>query len=789
MNRLFRPTTLVWLALVAVAAGWIILADSRRIAQIEQAGSQAPVAPVDDASPTGYLHGTRGLLLPVRSATSQPWIMDAQKMTATGAWDITHADYDNAPEGRAVQGPAAYRWWLRLCAGVERRVTGLPPARAVERSALHADPALHVLLCLAAGLLAAWRFGAVAGGLLAAGIAALLSHAQVFSPGQPDPHGLFLAANLIGLLLLCAGWLAPEGRAGHLWLGAAGAVGGFGLWLDAGSQLVVLAALLAGGFVATGLRSGPPGATARTPPWRSWAAGGAAVAITGWLVDGRPGGLAGHHLDANHPLLALAWIGAAEVLVRVQDWRRGASSRTGRIALAIGAVALLAPLAWLFHRGGAGGMGIGPDHPALGGRGGLVGWFRSGGLNFGLVAALLPVALVPVAIRLLRTESGFRPVLGFALGVTVVLLALGTWQLRWWGLVDVMLLGLLTVVAAATPAGFAAIGWRSGLGLLLLPGLIAAWPRHAPDRALAPDEARALVERDLAQWLAARSEPGTIAFGPPAISASLCYYGGLRVVASPYPGNGDGLALAVRIAGTVSTDEAQALFQRRGIQYIVLPSWDDTLDRLAAIGAETPERSLIALLRQWLPPRWLRPVAYQLPVIPGLEADSLAVFEVVEPQENAAALSRLAEYFVETGRLDLAAAVGDTLASAFATDAGAMIARAQVALARKEGRTLARIMPELLPAVADGRDEDLPWERRANLAIVLTQTRHPELARPQVEFCLAEADAERLRSLGPVSLFRLLTLARAFRVDFADAKLRETALGLLPAEFQAQLRQ
>ncbi|WP_069960928.1 hypothetical protein [Lacunisphaera limnophila] len=422
------------------------------------------------------------------------------------------------------------------------------------------------------------------------------------------------------------------------------------------------------------------------------------------------------------------------------------------------------------------------------GRGGLIGWFRSGGVSLGLVAALLPVLLIPAAWVLLTRHPAWRPALAFALGSLAVLLALGTWQLRWWGLVDVTLLGVLAGVAAAAPGGFAGLGWRSGLVVLLLPGLVAAWPQVNADAALAPAEARALVERDLAQWLAARSEPGAIALAPPALSGALCYYGGLRVVASPYPGNEDGLALAARIAGTASVDEVQALFQRRGIQYIVIPSWDDALDRLAQAGAEKPERSFAVLLRQWLPPRWLRPVAYQLPVIPGLERDSLAVFEVVEPQENAVALSRLAEYFVETGRLDLAAAVGDSLEQAFAADAGAMIARAQVALARGETRTLARIMPELLPAIADGRDEDLPWERRANLAIVLAQTKHSAPARAQVEFCLTEADAERLRSLGPVTLYRLLTLARAFRVDFSDPALRAQALALLPEEFQAQLQ-
>jgi hypothetical protein len=783
MNRFPRPSSLAWLALVMGAAWWIALLNGQRIARIERVGGQAPVAAVDAASPTGYARGTRGLLLPADSATSQAWIMDVQKMMATGAWRVTRADYDNAPEGRAVQGPIAYRWWLRLVAGMERQSGGL----AVERASLHADPALHLLLCLGAGLLVAWRFGAAAGGLLALGVAALLAHAQVFAPGQPDSHGLFLATNLIALLLLLASWQAGSDRTTRLWLGAAGAAGGFGLWLDAGSQLVTLGALLTGGLAATWWESRKTGVPVRPLPWRVWAASGALVAIAGWLVDGRPGGIAGLNLRFNHPLLALAWIGAAEILVRLPAIVRGPAIRSAWIGLATGAALVLGPLVWLLYQGGTGGAEFGPAHPALASRGGLAGWLRADGLSIGLVAVLLPVLLVPAALRLVRGKTDLRPALVFALVSTVGLLLVGVVQLRWWGMVDVMLLGLLAVVTAAVPSGFAAIGWRSGLGLLLLPALLAAWPRSTSDDTLTPAEARALVERDLAQWLTERAEPGTIAFAPPALSASLCYYGGLRVVASPYRGNQDGLALAARIAGTPSADEAQALIQRRGIQYIVLSSWDDSLDQLAKLGSPTPERSLVALLRQWLPPRWLRPVAYQQPVIPGLEENSLAVFEVVEPQENAIALSRLAEYFVETGRLELAMAVTGSLEKAFASDAGAMIARAKVALARGDGRTLARIMPELLPAVAEGRSEDLPWERRANLAIVLAQTKHPDLARPEVAFCLAEADADRLRSLGPVSLYRLLTIARAFRVEFTDPKLRETALRLLPAEFQAQL--
>ena len=785
MNRFFRPAALAWLALVVGATAWVAWLDARQIGRLEQVGGATPTTAIDPGSSTGYARGTRRLLLP-DTASSQPWIMDVQKLAATNSWRVTRADYDNAPEGRPVAGPTAYRWWLRAVTEVERWRDIEPAGRAVERAALHADPVLHVFLCLAGGLFVAWRFGVVAGAFVALGSAILLAHAQVFAPAQPNPHGLFLTTTLASLLLVLAGWRAADERSARRWLAAAGVAAGFGFWLDAGSGLAVVAAVLGGGLLAAWLARRASGPEVRTLPWRAWAAGGAIVAIAGWLVEGRPGGITGTGPGQNHPLLALAWLGAAEILVRAPALVRGQTSRREWSWFVAGLGALLAPLGWLMSRGSE--IDFGPNHPALAGHGSLLVWFRNDGLSGGMIAALLPLLLLAVAGYLLRGRTNWRQPLAFALGATIVALVLGFCQLRWWGLADTLLILLLAVVTAAfTASGLAALAARSALGFLLLPAFAVAWPRPATANDLVPTEARALVERDLAQWLALRSEPGTIAFAPPAISGSLCYYGGLRVVASPYPGNQDGLALAARIAGTPSTDEAQALIQRRGIQYIVLPSWDDSLDRLAQAGSATPERSLVALLRQWLPPRWLRPVAYQLPVIPGLEQDSLAVFEVVEPQENAVALSRLAEYFVETSRPALAVAVADALEKSFAADAGAMIARAKVALARGDGRALARVMPELLPAVADGRDEDLSWERRANLALVLTQTKHPDLARTEMEFCLQEADTERLRSLGPVTLFRFLSIARTHHLEFADPQLLAFSLSLLPAEFQAQL--
>ena len=780
MNRFFRPAALAWLVLVVVSAATVWSAGARRAGRLEHVSGLVTAARPDAASPTGYVRGMRNLVLPELATPGQPWVMDVQQQMAAGTGPLRKVDYDNAPDGRAVHGASPYRWWLRLLSG--------EGGAGVERAALRANPLLHVLLCLGLGLLTAWRFGPVAGGLLALGIAALFPFSAAFMAGQPDDHGLLLGANLTGLLLLLAGSRTGGARSTQVWFAVAGMAGGLGLWLEAGSLLIMLAALTAGGVALVWQSTRQRSANASALPWRLWAAGGALVSVLGWFMEGRPGGIGGQDLATNHPLLALAWLGAAEALMQLHAWRLGPGRR--RLLAVCGAALLgLAPVAWLAFKGGVP-TGFGPVIGLLSGHtsaANLLGWLKAEGLTFPLVTALLPLLLAGAGVWAWRRDAASRPALALALGTAAMLLPVAACQLRWWGLLDAALLGLLAVAVTGLPAGFAALGWRTALVVILLPGLVGAWPRSQKAGELSPAEARALIERDLAQWLAARSDPGAIAFAPPGLSAALCYHGGLRVVASPYRGNQAGLALAGRIASVASTDEAQALFERRGIRYVVLSSSDRVLDEFARIGTETPERTLIALLRQWLPPRWLRPVPYLMPAVGGMERETIDVFEVVEPQENVTALSRLAEYFVETGRLEVAAAVGDTLEKNFGHDAGAMIARARVALARGEARTLARILPELLPAIADGRDEDLPWERRANLALVLAQAKRPDLMRTQVEFCLAEADLERLRSLGPVSLFRFLGLAKSLRLSFADPTLHEAAVTLLPEEFRAQL--
>ncbi|HVU22473.1 MAG TPA: hypothetical protein VHE13_00005, partial [Opitutus sp.] len=299
-------------------------------------------------------------------------------------------------------------------------------------------------------------------------------------------------------------------------------------------------------------------------------------------------------------------------------------------------------------------------------------------------------------------------------------------------------------------------------------------------------ELESLIERDLAHWLARRTgaERATV-LASPAVAASLAFEGGFKALGTPSPDNSKGLNVAMRIAGTTSQDEAYALVQRHQITHVVLASWDLALEKLASLGGDQQGKSLVALLHRWLPPRWLRPLPYRLPEVAGFEGQSAVVFEVVELQDNALALARLAEYFAETGQTDLAGRAAFAIGKLHPDDLSAQIARMQAAGAAGDQDEVRAALKAIEDRLAAGSTATLPWDRRVNLAIVLAEAKRFDQARRQFEQCLGGIDEPKLRSLTPLTLFRFLALSRALRLPVADPRLAALAPALLPPEMRA----
>jgi len=818
MIFLFRLLRRAWWWVPLGACIFLLWINASRWARVGYlsglAETEKPASEV--SSPTGYAGGVRQLVLPDHNNDGYQWIAQTQVMLARREWRLHHVDYDNAPFGRAVHSPSPYRWWMALVAECDHALSGRPVGLSVERTAILANPLLHVLLLLSASLFAARRFGPFAALLLSTGLAGLFPFATAFLSPAPDDHALVLALACWSLLPLLGG-AGRTGRAAQRDFFFAGMVAAAGLWVCVAAEIPILAGIALGGVMASVIaRTSAKNRTAfeeaglaeepQRLPWRAWAWGGSAATLIAYLLEFFPSAME-FRLDAVHPLYAAAWLGLGELLERMTEWIQCGKrewSRRDLIRLGVAGLAIVAvPLGILLQN--RHGLELRLSLPLANRLSGLPStadaedmrsWISREGVTGLFLATLLPLLVIaPLAGLFLRRRSVTSRWIPAALALGPVLATFGMacFQLRWWGLLDGALLGLVVACAAVArgtgmPTHLRALGVAAMI-VVIAPGLrlLAPVAKQSSSDLVSEKEIIGLIERDFSQWLARQTGGTAVVFAPPELTTSLIFHGGLRGLSTPYRENKDGFGAAVRIAGASSADEALALVQKRGITHIAIPSWDPFLDEYARLGSAQPDQALIALLHHWLPPRWLKPVPYVFPKINGFEGQSLVVFEVVDLQENAAALSRLAEYFIETEQIDLATSVSGTLQRSFVNDLGAKVACTQVELAKGNASSAATMVAGLLPLLTGEQEEALPWDRRVSLTLALARVERIDLARPQLQRCIKEIDESRIRSLTTVSLYRFLVLAKALGLDVSDPRLRELARGLLPVEFRERV--
>jgi hypothetical protein len=808
--------TYVWLPVLIGACGFWLWLTVVRVHRVEYVSNLVGTdAVVDPASPTGYAGGLRQLMVPEHDNNSCQWIVQTQQMLARHEWHVRHVDYDNAPLGRDILTPSPYRWWLGAVACVDHLLFRRPIGLSMESAALAADPVLQLLLLIGSVIFAARRFGNLPAAALAAAMVTIYPFSGTFLAGQPNDQSLAQILALWSALFLLAGVASGESadagrRTRHCFL-AAGLAGGIGLWVSPGTEVPILAGIVLGGIAAAwtkrrAARAGDP--TGSQPlPWRIWAVAGAGTSLVAFLLEYAPAHLGGLHLETVHPLYGLAWLGAGEWLMRLNLQQPGGTPTRSRRAVATMILAAL-PVAALMV------LALLPAQRALfiadadlmrltklpGGpaASNLWAWMRHDSLSLNFVATCLPLLLllIPAGWLLARRDpaAARRTAVCLSLGPVLVALALSCVYLRSWNTLDTGLLALMVAIVPASPfgsgSGFRKWAWVGGVVLGLVPGLVllVGDARRDLQDTVNDTDVEALIERDLAFWLAnASGAPGTVVLAPPGMTTALYFHGGLSGIETLDPRNQAGLLGAMRIAGASSPDEARALAESRNLGYIVVPSWDNSLDEYARIGSGQFDHTFVAFLHRWLPPRWLRPVPYHLPKVAGFEGQSVAVFQVVEVEDNATALSHLAEYFVEMGQFERAAVVASTLQRSYPADLGAVVARAMTARAGGYPAALGPALEDVETLVSRGGDKTLPWDRRVSLAIVLAEGKRFDLGRDQVRQCLAEMNEERLRSLTTMSLYRLQVLSRAFGLDIADPRLRDLARSLLPAELRGRI--
>ncbi len=794
-----------WIATLLLSLGFLAWINLGRIRHVERLNQLTRAAPVLDAgSPTGYAGGVRVHLAPGHNNESYQWIAQTQLMLATGQWRLRHVNYDNAPVGRAVTTPSLYRWWLATIAWCDHQLSGHSIGLAVEQAALWADPLLLILFLTGGTWLCVARFGPLPATVFPLVGATLYPFGGAFLPGCPDDTGLALLLSAASALTLLAGILppTPAETPPKRWFIVSGILGGIGLWLNVSLVTPVLIGLGLGALGGTWLTRRSPAAA---QPWRAWSVAGAVTATLAWLIEYAPAhlDLSGSRLNQNHPLYALAWLGGGHLLVLTTTWLRGAKTFPQRRELAgpiLAGLAMGALPAIMYFKNSPGFLTtpFAFRLTALGEEtefGNLAKWLVHEGATWQTLAVGLPLLFLVMAGRQLwRREANDTQRLALALVLGPVLLALGfaCTQLNWWNQLNALLLVLLVAALSGTDNAGSSNplpGWRLlVLALALLPGVILLVPPADTGTGVTRRELEGLAERDFAHWLARRTGPdGAIVLAPPNLTTSVYFHGGLRGLGSPYGENEDGFRASVRIAGATSADEAQAVARQRNLTHIVIPSWDDFLDEYARLGADQPDHTLMAMLHTWLPPRWLRPVPYYLPNVKEFEDDRLVIFEMTDVQDHASSLSRLTEYFLDMGQVELASLAAKMLATDYGADLGAQVAKARTELARRDRASFTQSLAGITAGLQDGSSDSLAWDRRVSLSLVLAEGGQSPLARAQAKLCLDEMGELDLRSLSESTLYRFLTLGKKLELQIKDEKLRELAKTLLPPPMRARL--
>ena len=333
-------------------------------------------------------------------------------------------------------------------------------------------------------------------------------------------------------------------------------------------------------------------------------------------------------LEVNHPLYAIAWLAAGELVAR--RMRPVAMGRAQRWWPWIALLALPATI----MAGGANVLSFtDPFMARLHAqhiREFLPMWKVLADASPGAIfricileAAPLVAALVTLAI--LRERS--PRLLVFTTLVAAPLLAMAWWQARWQLNASaagvVLALVLAETWTANRDARARALAAAAVAAILFLPG---AWDRYYTTyaalaaRVVNPGEAQMALSRDVAAVLRATQPSGEIVLlSSPNGSTGVGYYGGFRSLGTLYWENAEGLKAAARIFSTADDAEAERLMRARRVTHVAMFGEENFIEPYLVLlhpdaTAQMLQRSFgWRLLAGGEIPAWLEPIPYETP--------------------------------------------------------------------------------------------------------------------------------------------------------------------------------
>jgi tetratricopeptide (TPR) repeat protein len=821
----------LWIASLGLALAFLGVDTAERVLRLHALTayrvSEQDLPGPDPAGSTGWVADQH--VLPLGYPDSYQWIRQTQDMVAEKHWRVRHTTNDNWPEGREVHWSSGLRWWLVGLAWCDHAITGQSLGRAIESVAPLAMPLSLAILLLVGTPWVARQFGPLAAALAGPIAVTCVPLYENFAAEAPDHHGWVSACGAATVLLLAAGgagWVpcspGPEaqaaGKRARRYFVLSGFAGAAGLWISAATQVPILVAIGIGAFCGTAPAESSAGDERPVAGlWRLWGIAGAIGSLGFYALEYFPAH-PGLRLEINHPLYALAWAGAGDLVSRLVRWKgegwRGARRELPGLSVDLAALAALPVCVgwWADHTFWVADRFLLAVHLDYIKEFKSI-WFLARGLSWTKLLSvlnLLPLALVPLAILLpsRRIERRWRAGLWLAWLPAALVLILAAQQARWYGTACTLVLAAVIAGCGAATRSKSPLAWSRGrvAGAMLLALVVIVpypasvmgdfWRTFHGKPEFSPDNLYELVARDVAWWLRARNGPGKVVVASdPTYTTSLIYFGGFHGLGTLYWENLPGLRVSMQLSAAGSPEAARAIVRGRGVNFLVVFPWQTFADEFARLaqGRRADQPTVVpAFLRDVLtapePPPWLKPLPYVTPAYDALKPlGPVRIFEVVPDQTPAEVLLRLAQYHLALDDRD--AAAGEVLRAEAADPRylPAHIFRARLAhglgLTWDFDRELEAIRRDLV-----SQDATLALEDRIDLLAVLAVAGdHTDVVR-ELQLCIDQAEDRQLRRVRPDALFELGETIRRLRGDDpAGAAVVRRIETLVPRETRERL--
>jgi hypothetical protein len=638
-------------------------------------------------------------ILPPASMDMRWWVIHAQALLESDSLRVRATQIDNAPNGREVHWSSGLIW---LIAGLARLISsfnGQPPVDCVAWAAIVAPLVLLLLSIIGIGWIVANRLGWTVAGFFLLIFFTSRTVYEGFVYGMADHHGAvfaFATASVLALVFGGAGlvnfkktkfpFLLNEASA-RRWMVLSGTLGGAALWVSAATAIPVLVGCGVGAVVAAwiGCRAGVP---LKTDLWRTWGLAGCLSSLFFYALEYLPSAT-GWRLEVNHPLHALAWLAAADLLARVlgrlftgDRFTSGSPGDLFRLALSLvlvilpPAMAISRPDLFFFvsdkfllalHK-----EYINEFQPLW------VILFSDENPLFNLLTTFVWPIVVLLGVPLLLWREGFsavwRGLAGFVFCPLAIMQALAFSQVRWQGMATglwmIEVLILLAAIFHHRPTD-SLPRWRlaflASLGILALIWHPQGVFRNALGASVSQDQlpkncAPTVLLCDVAHRLLQSSpERVPVVLAGPNSSTDLSYYGHIRTLGTLYWENVQGLKRAARIFAAPNAKEALRLIQQAGVTHILVATWDDfgmdyvkLLEQSGEISEAPPEPFVKSLLDGAEPPDWIRPLYYPVPAAFGLDGAEVRIFAVMPDQSPLEALIHRGIYKLDSGEAEAA---------------------------------------------------------------------------------------------------------------------------------------